>query len=178
MELQEYASRFLAELQRVLAGGEPLVQGDVRYVEGWLDDEGGIRVVYDRDDGADRRFGRRAMQPDGSVEWQRGDGPESDAFMLAEDIDEPLGRHGDLLVEEDGVWWWGDGYPTLDDHRDHLQLQTFMDQMYLHHTQGAPRPEFPFRDESIPGAEARPQLVVRPDGPPDEHPTLQKPDLS
>ena len=42
--------------------------------------------------------------------------PTSQGWAVAEDIDEPLGRHWDLLVEEQGVWWWGDGYPTLDEH--------------------------------------------------------------
>jgi hypothetical protein len=30
------------------------------------------------------------------------------------DMEEPLGRLWELLVEDDNrVWWWGDGYPGL-----------------------------------------------------------------
>ena len=40
------------------------------------------------------------------------------------EMGEPLGRQHDLLVEDDdGVRWWGDGYPGITEHPDYERMQ-------------------------------------------------------
>jgi hypothetical protein len=64
----------------------------------------------------DRRIGLRRQLDHGPMSEVPG---RTRAEALALDIAmydmaEPLGSYWDLLVEDDnGVWWWGDGYPGL-----------------------------------------------------------------
>ena len=133
-----YAERVLQVIVGALSDPESLVEQNILYVDGWVErrpDGDAIRVIYDRD-GADRRFGRRVIAaPD-----VYGQDPTSQGWAVAEDIDEPLGRHWDLLVEEQGVWWWGDGYPTLDEHPEMPRVREYLDALTEHLAHGGPAP--------------------------------------
>jgi hypothetical protein len=106
--------RALALVRGVLARATPGEWGSPTWVDGWVENGGGaIRVVYDQV-GEARRLGYRS-QLDRSYNFDTG-APLPEAVEFVTDaIWYPLGRQADLLVEEQGVWWWGDGYPDLND---------------------------------------------------------------
>jgi hypothetical protein len=149
---REYATRLLLEIEVILRQPEDLIQGDLRYVDGWVEEDGSaLRVVYDRE-GWDRRLGYRfrvSEVPADDFETGRDD-VSGTAYDICSNLDEPLGRFWDLLVQEDGVWWWGDGYPGLDQHPDHPQLEAYLDATVQHVLNGVARPTFPFADGSVP----------------------------
>jgi hypothetical protein len=73
-----------------------------------------LLAVYDHSFWPERTGLRRRLDGAPLVALE-GELPE---FQKAADIaytemSEPLGRVHDILVEQDGVWWWGDGYPEL-----------------------------------------------------------------
>jgi len=90
--------------------------GAVHIVTGWIKPSGdAIRLVYDQVGAHGRRIGYRHRLFD--------DGRRIPLAELAEriidDIDDPLGPVWDILTEQDGVWWWGDGFPGLDTHPEY-----------------------------------------------------------
>jgi hypothetical protein len=100
----------LALVRSVLARATPGKWGSPTWVGGWVENGGGaIRVVYDQV-GEDRRLGYRSELKRGYRVDVGASLPEAVDFVT-DAIGDPLGRQGDLLVEEQGVWWWGDGYP-------------------------------------------------------------------
>lgn len=88
--------------------------GPSAIVDSWLEPGSEvIRIVYRRWETDAPVIGYRcdvALQRDGHLI------PSKEiASDVIDQISEPLGRQADLLVEEQGVWWWGDGYPDVGD---------------------------------------------------------------
>ncbi|MDP4013581.1 MAG: hypothetical protein U0990_03305 [Candidatus Nanopelagicales bacterium] len=88
----------------------------VQIVRAWVDTTGkglAIRFTY-------RSCWQPGMLLGYRVRIRRSDmGCDPDEFVydwIMDQIDEPLGRSYDILVEEDGASWWGAGYPSIDEH--------------------------------------------------------------
>ena len=110
----DWGPRVLNELQKLFEIRFHWL-GSVTLISAGLEkDEGGVPVlvvIYDdtrwvKRVGLRRRLNRRptAIFPDKSAE-------ESTAIDIAmSDLSEPLGSiYEQLVPDEDGVWWWGDG---------------------------------------------------------------------
>jgi hypothetical protein len=70
-----------------------------------------LRVIYRRWDDNERTLGFRYDLAESIAHGSSA----QDAFEdIVQILSEPLGRQSSLLVEEGGVWWWGDGYPEPD----------------------------------------------------------------
>jgi hypothetical protein len=119
---QHWGERVTEALQTYFRDGRPLMTA-VHLVETNLEaDQDAVpvlRAIYDvpysmKRIGLRRRLDRPPMT----------DTARTPADSLAEEIafyeiSEPLGRQFDLLVEDRrGIWWWGDGYPSLSEHSD------------------------------------------------------------
>jgi hypothetical protein len=107
-------------LRKLLTADERGMLGNVTLISAELErDVDGLaflRAVYD-DSNHQRRIGvRRQLDGKGPLAHMPGMSlAESMAYDIAHgDMAEPLGTYWYLLVEDDnGVWWWGDGYPGL-----------------------------------------------------------------
>ena len=118
----DWGPRVLEALRRHFAEGKPLLE-PARLITASLEvDPDGTPVllaIYEHPYWPERTGLRRRL--DHAYGLGHGSSPEE---ALAEEIafyeiSEPLGRQYDLLVEdENGVWWWGDGYPPITDHPD------------------------------------------------------------
>ena len=78
-----------------------------------------LKVIYESPSHSKRIGLRRRLDriPFGA---HGGESPEESLAreICIYEISEPLGRYSELLVEDaNGVWWWGDGYPTLSENR-------------------------------------------------------------
>ena len=72
------------------------------------DDVAALRVIYRRWDDDELVFGFRYDLAESIASGWSAQGAFEDIVQI---LTEPLGRQKALLVEEGGVWWWGDGYP-------------------------------------------------------------------
>ena len=132
----DWGERVLAELRRHFAEGRPTLE-PVRLIDSRLEvDADGVPVLlaiyehafWPERTGMRRRLDRTPVTGAASA--------QDLAEWLARDIawmemGEPLGTQHDLLVEDDnGVWWWGDGYPDLTQHPDYerstQELETYL----------------------------------------------------
>jgi hypothetical protein len=114
----EWAPKVVDALRRICAEGSGILE-PVTLVSAELEttpeQESYVLAIYDHA-WWDRRTGLRRKLNRIPMTVPPGMPPEEAlALDIAQyDIAEPLGNYWDLLVEdEDGVWWWGDGYPEL-----------------------------------------------------------------
>ncbi|MFN8156940.1 MAG: hypothetical protein U0R68_05965 [Candidatus Nanopelagicales bacterium] len=119
--------------------------GPSAIVDSWLEPGSEvIRIVYRRWETDAPVIGYRcdvALQRDGYLI------PSKEITSdVIDQISEPLGRQADLLVEEQGVSWWGDGYPGLDQHPDTPAVEAYMEALIEHQLRGGPKPAYPFID--------------------------------
>lgn len=77
-----------------------------------------IRVTYLHNYVDGRILGNATLLDDGAYFINSATPQEGAHDFLVDVVDDPLGRYFDLLVEEDGVWWWGYGYPDIMTHPD------------------------------------------------------------
>jgi hypothetical protein len=112
----------LDALRRYFDEGKPL-QEPARLIDATLhvDPDGTpvLLVIYEHPYWPERTGLRRRL--DRAPDVGQGSTPEEAlAHEIAYcEISEALGRIYDLLVEdENGVWWWGDGYPDITEHPD------------------------------------------------------------
>jgi transcriptional regulator with XRE-family HTH domain len=128
----DWGERVLAEFRRYFAEGLPTLE-PVQLIDASIDvDSDGVPVLlaiyhhafWPERTGMRRRLDRTPVAgspgEQSLVEWLVG-------HIAWLEMGEPLGRQHDLLVEDDnGVWWWGDGYPDITQHPDYGRSQAYL----------------------------------------------------
>lgn len=112
----DWGRRVLESLERYFSEDRWLLE-PAQLVDVRLDtDSDGVPVIlavydhlcYTKRIGLRRRLDKMPMSAQGEQNPEDSLAAEIALF----NISAPLGRVSEILVEEDGVWWWGDGYPS------------------------------------------------------------------